>query len=169
MHRFFSFLAARLAAAAALLPATMAMAGGGLLCGTAADELVAARAGLVREWVVQIPFDSAGWSLEHVSIGDGLVVATSGDGGVHAVSTSSGTGQPRPGSVIWSRRIGRPGGAGQPAGIGGDLVTVATISTSMPCIGPTAATPGAVRSAARRPVAPCRRATGHTPRCPATA
>jgi outer membrane protein assembly factor BamB len=125
MHRFFSFPAARLAAVAASLPATMAMAGGGLLCGTAADELVAARAGLVREWVVQIPFDSAGWSLEHVSIGDGLVVATSGDGGVHAVSTSSDAGQPRPGSVIWSRRIGRPGGAGQPAGIGSDLVTVA--------------------------------------------
>ena len=125
MHRFFSFGSARLAAIAAVLHASAAAAGGTLLCGTAGDELVAGRAGLVREWVVQIPFDSAGWSLEHVAIGDGLVVATSGDGGVHAVSTSSEPGQPRPGSVVWSQRVGRPGGTGQPAGIGGDLVTVA--------------------------------------------
>jgi outer membrane protein assembly factor BamB len=101
------------------------VAGGSLLCGTAGDELVAGRAGLVREWVVQVPFDSAGYRVENVSIGDGLVVATSGDGGVHAVSTGTGAGQPRPGSVLWSQRIGRPGGPGQPAGVGADVVTVA--------------------------------------------
>lgn len=125
MHRFSSFIAARLAVIVAALPASAAVAGGTLLCGTAGDDLVAVRAGLVREWVVQVPFDSAGWSLEAVSIGDGMVVATSGDGGVHAISTSSEPGQPRPGSVVWSRRVGRPGGAGQPAGIGSDVVTVA--------------------------------------------
>jgi len=125
MHRFFSLGVARLVTLAAVFHAAVAAAGGTLLCGTAGDDLVAARAGLVREWVVQIPFDSAGWTLENVSIGDGLVVATSGDGGVHAVSTGTAAGAPRPGSVLWSQRIGRPGGSGQPAGIGGNLVTVA--------------------------------------------
>lgn len=125
MHRFFSFGVAWLSAGAAALIPACALAGGSLLCGTAGDELVAGRAGLVREWVVQVPFDSAGYTLEHVSIGDGLVVATSGDGGVHAVSTGTGAGQPRPGSVLWSQRFGRPGGPGQPAGIGPDVVTVA--------------------------------------------
>lgn len=122
MHRF-SIGVARLVASAAVFHA--AAAGGTLLCGTAGDELVAARAGLAREWVVQVPFDSAGWTLENVSIGDGLVVATSHDGGVHAVSTGTAPGLPRPGSVLWSQRIGRPGGAGQAAGIGSDAVTVA--------------------------------------------
>jgi len=125
MHRFFSLGVARLAASVAVFHAAAAAAGGTLLCGTAGDDLVAARAGLVREWVVQIPFDSAGWTLENVSIGDGLVVATSGDGGVHAVSTGTAPGMPRRGSVLWSQRIGRPGGSGQPAGIGSDVVTVA--------------------------------------------
>ena len=82
---------------AAGMPSGGASAGQSLLCGTAGDELVAARAGLSREWVVQIPFDSAGWRIEHVSIGDGLVVAVSGDGGVHAVQTSPATaGSPAP-------------------------------------------------------------------------
>jgi outer membrane protein assembly factor BamB len=111
--------------AAAGMPSGGASAGQSLLCGTAGDELVAARAGLSREWVVQIPFDSAGWRIEHVSIGDGLVVAVSGDGGVHAVQTSPATaGSPRAGSVLWSQRVGRPGGPVQPAGIGPNLVTV---------------------------------------------
>lgn len=95
-----------------------------LLCGTAGDELVAARMGLVREWVVQIPFDSAGWRLEHVTIGDELVVACSGDGGVHAVQAASVAGGPRAGSVLWSQRVGRPGGPVQAAGIGPRIVTV---------------------------------------------
>ena len=125
MHRFFSLGVAWLSGWAAMLTPMAAVAGGSLLCGTAGDELVAGRAGLVREWVVQVPFDSAGYALENVSIGDGLVVATSGDGGVHAVSTGTGAGQPRPGSVLWSQRFGRPGGPGQPAGIGADVVTVA--------------------------------------------
>jgi hypothetical protein len=55
------------------------------LCGTAADELVAARLGLEREWVVQVPFDSAAWRLEHVVVGEALVVAQGGDGGVAAM------------------------------------------------------------------------------------
>jgi hypothetical protein len=78
MHRFFSLGVAWLSAGAAVLTAAHAVAGGSLLCGTAGDELVAGRAGLVREWVVQVPFDSAGYRVENVSIGDGLVVATSG-------------------------------------------------------------------------------------------
>jgi outer membrane protein assembly factor BamB len=93
--------------------------------GTAGDELVAARAGLVREWIVQIPFDSATSRLERVVVGDGLVVAQSGDGGVHAVQAAAAAGESRPGSVLWSQRLGRPGGPALAAGIGPGLVTVA--------------------------------------------
>lgn len=101
-------------------------AGQTLLCGTAGDELVAARAGLTREWAVQIPFDSAGWSLEHVTIGENLVVACSGDGGVHAIQASPGRkGAARAGSVLWSQRVGTPGGPVEAAGVGPAIVTVA--------------------------------------------
>ena len=93
--------------------------------GTAGDELVAARAGLVREWIVQIPFDSSTSRLERVVVGDGLVVAQAGDGGVHAVQTAAAAGESRPGSVLWSQRLGRPGGPALAAGIGPGLVTVA--------------------------------------------
>ncbi|MCE9629192.1 MAG: PQQ-like beta-propeller repeat protein [Planctomycetia bacterium] len=127
MHRIISPLAGSV-----LLSTVVWIAGGlsamaqSLLCGTAGDELVAARAGLTREWVVQIPFDSAGWRLEHVSIGDDLVVACSGDGGVHAVQASPArTGSPRAGSVLWSQRVGTPGGPVAAAGIGPKVVTVA--------------------------------------------
>lgn len=96
-----------------------------LLCGTAGDELVAARMGLAREWVVQVPFDSAGWRLEHVTVGTDLVVACSGDGGVHAVQATSVAGGPRAGSVLWSQRVGTPGGPVQAAGAGPRIVTVA--------------------------------------------
>ena len=117
---------AHLLAVAIMVGASAATeAGGSLLCGTAGDDLVAARVGLVREWVVQLPFDSAGWRLEHVTVGDRLVVGCSGDGGVHAVQGAAVSGGPRPGSLLWSNRVGRPGGNGQAAGIGGSLVTVA--------------------------------------------
>ncbi|MFM8735091.1 MAG: PQQ-binding-like beta-propeller repeat protein [Pirellulales bacterium] len=118
------------AARAALIICSLAWLGSrasgeSLLCGTAGDDLVAARMGLAREWVVQIPFDSAGWRLEHVTIGDELVVACSGDGGVHAVQAVSVAGGPRAGSVLWSRRLGRPGGPLHAAGVGPRIVTVA--------------------------------------------
>ncbi|NBW87096.1 MAG: hypothetical protein EBR23_09780, partial [Planctomycetia bacterium] len=99
------------------------------LCGSAADEDVALRAGLVREWVVQIPFDSAGWRLGHVVIGRDLIVAQSGDGGAHAVQTSvaveGGMFTARPGSLLWSQRVGHPGGPVPPAGVGPAVVAVA--------------------------------------------
>jgi outer membrane protein assembly factor BamB len=99
------------------------------LCGSAGDEDVALRAGLVREWVVQIPFDSAGWRLGHVVIGRDLIVAQSGDGGVHAVQASAavegGVLTARPGSLLWSQRVGHPGGPVPPAGLGPAVVTVA--------------------------------------------
>jgi outer membrane protein assembly factor BamB len=127
MHRFHPhWIGTALVLVATWLACMGSATAGSLLCGTAGDELVAARAGLNREWVVQIPFDSAGWQLEHVSVGDELVVATSGDGGVHAVKTSSSSdGSPRAGSVVWSQRVGRPGGPVAPAGIGPNIVTVA--------------------------------------------
>jgi outer membrane protein assembly factor BamB len=93
--------------------------------GTAGDELVAARAGLVREWIVQIPFDSAASRLERVVVGNGLVVAQSGDGGVHAVQAAAAASAGRPGTVLWSQRLGRLGGPALAAGIGPGIVTVA--------------------------------------------
>ncbi|MFM9009541.1 MAG: PQQ-binding-like beta-propeller repeat protein, partial [Planctomycetota bacterium] len=76
--------------------------------------------------MIQIPFDSAGRQLESVTAGDDVVVACSSDGGVHAVqAAASAAGQPRPGSLLWSKRVGRPGGLGQSAGVGTSLVTVA--------------------------------------------
>ncbi len=95
------------------------------LCGTAADEFVAARVGLSREWVVQVPFDSAGWRLEHVVAGDDVVVAEGGDGVVAAISTASRPGRPRPGTVIWARRIDGEPAPLEPAGIGSGVVTLA--------------------------------------------
>lgn len=126
MHRRSAGRLVCIVALAAWAAAPMvASAGGSLLCGTAGDDLVAARVGLVREWVVQLPFDSAGWQLEHVTVGERLVVGCSGDGGVHAIQAVSGSAAPRPGSLLWSTRVGRLGGSGQAAGIGPSLVTVA--------------------------------------------
>jgi outer membrane protein assembly factor BamB len=60
----------------------------GCLSGTLGDEWMAERVGLVREWIIQVPFDSAGYRLEHVVVADGLVVAQSGDGGVHVIQAA---------------------------------------------------------------------------------
>ena len=97
---------------------------GGSLAGTPADEFVAERLGLTREWVVQVPFDSARAAVEHVTIGDGLVVVRTGDGGVHAVQSArpSEPGQPAVGTLLWSKRLGA-GGVTTPAGVGPRLVT----------------------------------------------
>lgn len=95
------------------------------VCGTAADELLAAEVGLEREWIVQVPFDSAAWRLDHVVVGEDLVVAQSRDGGVSAIQAATVAGAPRAGSVLWSARLGTPGGFSQPAGIGPELVTIA--------------------------------------------
>jgi outer membrane protein assembly factor BamB len=95
------------------------------LCGTAADELVAARSGLLREWVVQVPFDSAGWRLEHVVAGDSLVMAQGGDGTAAAIVTRPWAGGPRSGTVAWATPTeGHPAPVEQ-AGIGGSTVAVA--------------------------------------------
>jgi outer membrane protein assembly factor BamB len=117
----------RLAAWACLVVAAApgaAASGSGCPCGSAGDDLVAAGVGLVREWIVQIPFDSASSRLQRVVVGEGLVVAQSGDGGVHAVQAARDGALPA-GTVLWSRRFGRPGEPVESAGIGGTLVTVA--------------------------------------------
>ena len=93
------------------------------LCGTAADDLVAARAGLDREWVVQVPFDSAAWRLDRVVVGKELVIAEAGDGTLAAISArASGPGR---GTVIWTR----PGDGSrfpiETVGIGPEAVSVA--------------------------------------------
>jgi outer membrane protein assembly factor BamB len=94
------------------------------LCGSIADDLVAASVGLDREWVVQVPFDSAAWRLEHVVVGEGLVVAQGGDGTVAAIRTDTRPGGPRRGAVAWSAHVGGTGPI-EAAGIGSRVVTVA--------------------------------------------
>jgi len=93
------------------------------LCGTLADEFRAADAGLVREWIVQVPFDSAAARIERVTASHGLVLALSSDGGVAAIH-DSGTSGPRPGTVAWSRRIAAAAGHAWPPTIGPSLVVV---------------------------------------------
>jgi hypothetical protein len=112
----------------ALLASGIVPAGGraqSCLCGTAGDELVVGRFGLEREWVVQVPFDSATSRLEQVVVGDSLVVAQGGDGGIAAIAATSATGGPRRGTVVWSRGLGGGPAPIEAAGIGPDLVTVA--------------------------------------------
>jgi len=95
------------------------------LCGTAADEFVAARLGLEREWVVQVPFDSAASRLEHVVVGERLVVAQGGDGSVAAIVASSAAGGPRRGTIAWAHHSGAGTAPIEAAGIGPDVVTLA--------------------------------------------
>ena len=81
--QIFLGLAIIIATASAFAPQVFAQS----LQGTLADERVAASMGLDVEWILQLPFDSTQWRLQHVVIGDGLVVAQSTDGGVHAIKT----------------------------------------------------------------------------------
>jgi hypothetical protein len=119
--------------AAVVAPLVLAvLAGGGgaargqsCLCGTAADELVAARFGLERQWVVQVPFDSAAARLEQVVVGDSLVVAQGGDGSIAAIAVASEAGGPRPGTVVWSKGLGSGLAPAEAAGIGSSLITIA--------------------------------------------
>jgi outer membrane protein assembly factor BamB len=100
------------------------------LAATAADEFTADEAGLTREWILQLPFVASGYSLNQVVVGDGLVVAQTTDGTVHAVQAAPWgdavptAGAPRPGSLLWSQRVGARGGPITRAGIGPDLVAI---------------------------------------------
>lgn len=66
----------------------------GCHAGTPADEFVADRAGLIREWIVRLPFDSSRGALRHVTIGDEIVVASAADGTMHAIATGRGPADP---------------------------------------------------------------------------
>jgi outer membrane protein assembly factor BamB len=100
------------------------------LAATAADEFTAGEAGLTREWILQLPYVASGYSLNQVVVGDGLVVAQTTDGTVHAVQAAPWgdgvptAGAPRPGSLLWSQRVGSRGGPITRAGIGPDLVAI---------------------------------------------
>jgi len=100
------------------------------LAGTAADEFTADAAGLTREWILQLPAVAAGTSLKKVVVGDGLVVAQTSDGTVHAIQAAPfgdglpPAGAPRRGALLWSRHVDTGGGPTVAAGIGADLVTV---------------------------------------------
>lgn len=113
---------------AATIPAVAPVLAG-CPCGSAADDRAAAAVGLVREWIVQLPFDVSTGSLEHVVVGDGLVVGQSTGGSVHAIrSQSAGPAGPRAGTVAWSRAIGDVTGHAWPPTVGQRLVMVATES-----------------------------------------
>lgn len=115
-----------LAVLLAVLALPPSIHGDDTLCGTIADAFAADEAGLVREWVVQVPFDSVAWRLERVTVSNGLVVAQSGDGGVTAIAAApEGTPPVPPGTVLWSRRLGRPGRSLTQAAVGPTIVAVA--------------------------------------------
>ncbi|NCA11424.1 hypothetical protein EBR56_06395 [bacterium] len=95
------------------------------LCGTAADELTADRAGLEREWLVHIPFDASTSALEHVVIDRDLVVVQAGDGNVVAVQAGEPrAGAPLPGTILWKHPLDAHSGPFQPAAIGSNIVAV---------------------------------------------
>lgn len=117
--------------AVAFPPLANRAAGQSCLAGTAADEFTADAAGLTRQWIVQLPFVTGGATLAQVVPGDGLVVAQTSDGTVHAIQDFdfSGApppaGAPLPGSLLWSRRVDTYGAPAARAGIGADIVAVA--------------------------------------------
>lgn len=124
---------ARLILLLAVAASTVAPArafGQACLAGTAADEFTADSAGLTREWILQLPYLANGYSLGQVVVGDGLVVAQTTDGTVHAVQAAPWedralpAGTPRPGSLLWSQRGGSSGGPITRAGIGPDLIAI---------------------------------------------
>lgn len=95
------------------------------LCGTAADDLTAERAGLEREWLVQIPFDASTATLEHVVVNRDLVVAQAGDGNVVAVQAGEQrAGAPLPGTILWKHPLDAQTSPFQPAAIGAEIVAV---------------------------------------------
>ena len=96
-----------------------------VVCGSVADEFTARAAGLERQWILQIPSGVGSWRLEQVTVGDGLVVAQTGDGGVHAIQAAREEGGLPPGTLLWSQQLGAGGGATGAAGIGPQVVTVA--------------------------------------------
>lgn len=96
-----------------------------VVCGSVADEFTARAAGLERQWILQIPSGVGSWRLEQVTVEDGLVVAQTGDGGVHAIQAAREEGGLPPGTLLWSQQLGAGGGATGAAGIGPQVVTVA--------------------------------------------
>lgn len=96
-----------------------------VVCGSVADEFTARAAGLERQWIRQIPSGVGSWRLEQVTVGDGLVVAQTGDGGVHAIQAAREEGGLPPGTLLWSQQLGVGGGPTGAAGIGPQVVTVA--------------------------------------------
>ena len=112
-------------APAVMLALQSGTAGGDCLCGTAGDHLTADRAGLEREWLVQIPFDASTTALEHVVIGQDLVIVQAGDGNVVAVQAGEPrAGEPRPGTILWKHPLDAQSSPFQPAAIGADIVAV---------------------------------------------
>jgi len=85
-------------ASVVILATARAAAAGDCLCGTLADEAVAAQAGWRPEWTVQLPFDAGRTRLAHVVASTDLVVGQAEDGSVHAIAATG----PRQGCCLWS-------------------------------------------------------------------
>lgn len=101
---------------AVILAAAVSTANGGDIC---VAEKIAAASGWRLNWVIQLPFDTDRTRLESLSISDSLIVATTGDGRVHAYHEGS---SPLAGTLSWSQRIGHATAPGLPANIGPSLV-----------------------------------------------
>ncbi len=103
------------------------------VCGTVADAFVAEELGLRREWIVQVPFNTSATRLEHVTVADGIVIATAGDGSLHGIAApvaraddvEARVGQPAPGTVLWSHFPSGGDGGLRPAAVGSGIVVIA--------------------------------------------
>ena len=113
---FSKILGPRTRLVALMLATITPSARGGDIC---VAERLAAASGWHLNWVVQLPFDTYRTRLESLSISDSLVVATTGDGRVHAYHEGS---APLAGTLSWSQRIGHATDPGLPADIGPSLV-----------------------------------------------
>lgn len=102
------------------------------VCGTVADAFVAEELGLRREWIVQVPFNTSATRLEHVTVAEGIVIATAGDGSLHGIAAPVGaaddaesrTGQPAPGTMLWSHFPSRGGGSLRAPAVGSGIVVI---------------------------------------------
>ena len=117
MNLSFSKTLGKKAHVAALVLAALASSARGGDYGVA--EKLAAASGWHLNWVAQLPFDTDRSKLETLTITDDLVVATSGDGRIHAYHEGA---SPLAGTLSWSERIGHATDPGQPADIGPSLV-----------------------------------------------
>lgn len=102
------------------------------VCGTLADAFVAEELGLRREWIVQVPFNTTATRLERVTVADGIVIATAGDGSLHGIAAPLDTnsdaemlvGRPAPGTLLWSHFPNRTASSLHAPAVGSGIVVI---------------------------------------------